>query len=415
MKVQEAIHNSSAAGLRLRERQYLGATMLALVAAFVISPLAGTLITLFFAWFFNSWKLAKFSTVVLFLFLWCVQSTRTFSVGELGDFPWYMTLFQSLEKMPLWKLIFFPSTTTAITPGNTTVEYGWQVFNRIGYSVFGDNFFHFAYCTIATSYLLIFSAIYKYTKSIGANVRYYICAISFLAFLSPYFSICNNLFRQQTAMSLVIFALVDKVVNNKFRWYLLLIATSFHTMCIAFLPFFFVKLYKKPTLRFITLTIVFFVIVLFTVRRLDMLSIINIGIVQKLATASEYTGTDVMETAAAIKYFAIVALMYVNVVFLQKKVHPNTIAMMNITMIMALLYIVLEPLPLIQTRYYITRFMFLPFIIPYFFNKNNFVGDMYTLCVIGLFIMLFFNADYEHFKFSFDDLLSNTLFHYDLI
>ena len=397
------------------DKRVMYGIMAVLSVLFVVSPLAGMLITLLFAWFFKTWRMAKFATVILVLFMWCLESTRTFSMGERGDFPGYMTLFQSLEVMPIWKLVLMPSTSTAITPGNTTIEYGWQVFNRIGYTIFGDNFFHFAYCTIAAGYLLVFSAIYKYTRSIGANVRYYICAIAFLAFFTTYFSIANNLFRQQTAMSLVIFSLVDTVVNNKFRWYLLLIAVLFHTMCVSFLPLYFVKLYKKPTLKFMGIAALFFALVFFAVQRLDMLSIINIGVVQRLASASEYTGTDVMETTAAIKYFAIVALMYVVVVFMQKKVHPNTIAMMNITMIMALLYIVLEPLPLIQIRYYITRMVFLPFIIPYFFNKNNFIGDMYTLGVIILFMFMFFSADYEHFKFTFDGLLSNTLFHYDLI
>lgn len=415
MKAQEIITPPLVTEMATDDKKIIYGIMMVLSVLFVISPLAGMLVTLLFAWFFKTWRLAKFTTVILALFMWCMESTRTFSIGERGDFPGYMTLFQSLEVMPLWKLILMPSTTTAITPGNTTVEYGWQVFNRIGYTIFGDNFFHFAYCTIAVGYLLVFSAIYKYTRSIGANVRYYICAIAFLAFLSSYFSIGNNLFRQQTAMSLVIFSLVDKIVNNKFRWYLLLIAASFHTMCVAFLPLFFVKLYKKPTLKFIGIAALFFAFLLFAIQRLDMLSVISIGIVQKLATASEYTGTDVMETTAAIKYFILIALMYVVVIGIQIKVHPNTIAMMNITMIMALLYIVLEPLPLIQIRYYITRFVFLPFIIPYFFNKNNFIGDMYTLGVIGLFMFMFFNADYEHFRFTFDDLLSKTIFHYDLI
>ena len=415
MKAQEIITPSLVTGMATNDKKVLYGIMMVLSLIFVISPLAGMLVTLLFTWFFKTWRMAKFGTVILVLFMWCVESTRTFSIGERGDFPGYMTLFQSLEVMPLWKLVLLPSTSTAITPGNTTIEYGWQVFNRIGYSFFGDNFFHFAYCVIASSYLLIFSAIYKYTRSIGANVRYYLCAIAFLAFLSSYFAICNNLFRQQTAMSLVIYVLVDKVVNNKFRWYLLLIAASFHTMCVAFLPLFFVKLYKKPTLKFIGIVAVFFALLLFAIQRLDMLSVISIGAVQKLATASEYTGTDVMETTAAIKYFILIALMYVVVIGIQKKVHPNTIAMMNITMIMALLYIVLEPLPLIQIRYYITRFLFLPFIIPYFFNKNNFVGDMYTLGVIGLFILMFFNTEFEHFKFTFDELFSNTIFNYNIL
>ena len=161
--------------------------------------------------------------------------------------------------------------------------------------------------------------------------------------------------------------------------------------------------------------VIFFAIVFFSVQRLDVLSVINLGIFQKLASASEYTGTDVMETTAAIKYFIIVVFMYVAVIGLQKNVHPNTIAMMNITMVMALLYIILEPLPLIQIRYYITRFVFLPFIVPFFLGKNNPIGNFYTAGVILVFILMFFNTEFEHFKFTFDELLSNTIFHYNIL
>lgn len=391
------------------------ALQMTLSVIFIINPLAGVFLVIFTAWFFNTWRMSRFTTVLLAMFMWCVESTRTFSMGERGDFPGYKTIFDTVGSTPLLRLIFHPSTSTAISPGSTTVEYGWQVLNRIGVTVFNGDFFHFAYFWIALSYFIIFMALRKYMRSVKADFRYYLCAIAFLAFLAPYFSICNNLFRQQTAMSLVIYTLVVKVVDQKFKWWWLVIATSLHTMCIAFLPLFFVRLYKKPTLKFVGIAAIFFAFVLFAVQRLDMLSIINLGIFQKLASASEYSGTDVMETSAAIKYFVMIALMYGVVMGLQKKVHPNVIAMMNITMIMAMLYIVLEPLPLIQIRYYITRFVFLPFIVPFLIGKNTVKGSFYTLGVILLFMFMFFNTEFEHFKFTFDELFSNTIFHYNLL
>lgn len=389
--------------------------VLVLALLFIVSPLAGVIIAILTAWLLNTWRLAKFTTFILTVFMWCVESTRSFSMGERGDFPGYKTIFDTIGATPLLRQIFQPSTTTAIFPGTTTVEYGWQLLNRIAVIVFNGDFFHFAYFWIALSYFIIFMALHKYMRSIRADFRYYLCAISFLSFLAPYFALCNNLFRQQTAMSIVIYILVVKVVDNKFKWWWLVIATSLHTMCIAFLPLFFVKLYKKPTLKFMGIAVVFFAIVFFAVQRLDMLSVINLGIFQKLASASEYTGTDVMETTAAIKYFIFVAFMYVAVIGFQKKARPNVIAMMNITMIMALLYIILEPLPLIQIRYYITRFVFLPFIVPFFFGKNNPIGNFYTAGVILVFILMFFNTEFEHFKFTFDELFSNTIFNYNIL
>lgn len=386
--------------------------MAVLSCTFILSPLLGTLVTLVLAWIVNNWRFAKFTTVILVLFLWCVESTRTFSMSELGDFPGYMSIFDDLGKIPLWKLVITPS----VSPLESSIEYGWQVFNRIGCVFFGD-FLHFAYCVIALSYLLIFASYYKYSKSIHANFRYYLCSICFLAFLSQYFIVINNLLSQQLAMSFVIYALVAKNVDNKNLWYILLlflIAVSLHGMCIAFLPFFFVKLDKRPTIKLIVIAAVIFAFAVYILQRVSFFSFINIGMIQKFATASDYQGEDVMGTAATISYLIIASIMYIDIMFVQKSIDPNTKSMMNIAMIMALLYVVLEPLPLLQTRYYITRLVFLPFVLPYLLNKNNFLGDLYTVGIIILFVFLFFNTEYENFNFTFSGLLTNTIFHYSL-
>lgn len=370
--------------------------------------------TLFLSWVFNKWNMARFTMLILVLFIWCIESTRTFSNTEMSDFPSYLGMFDSLGKMPLLRLIFNPSSSTVVTVGGGGVEYGWQVFNRIGYFLFQGNFFHFAYCVIAISYYIVFCSVYKYFRSLGANFRFFLCAISFLAFLSSYFSICNNLFRQQVSMSIVVYAIVSKVVDNKCRWFLLLIATSLHSMCIGFFPLLFWKFDKKPTLRIIIIALCIMFVCYILIQHVNFFTIISLGVVQKLATASDYAGSDVMETAAAIKYLIIVVFIYCVIVVLHKNTHPNILAMMNITIIMAFLYVILEPLPLIQIRYYITRFVFLPFIVPFLFGKNNIIGNIYTLGVILLFFVMFFNGEYEHFKFTLDNLLYRSFFNYNL-
>lgn len=150
-------------------------------------------------------------------------------------------------------------------------------------------------------------------------------------------------------------------------------------------------------------------------QRLDMLTIINISFVQKLAYASSYGGVDVMDTAAAIFFLLIVAIMYVIIVWYQNNVHPNTISLINILMIIALICVATEPLPLIQIRYYMTRLLFLAFLIPYLFNKNYFISDCYTLCIMCIFIISFFLSDFEDFNFTFSSLFEKSIFDYNII
>ena len=68
----------------------------------------------------------------------------------------------------------------------------------------------------------------------------------------------------------------------------------------------------------------------------------------------------------------------------------------------------------IQIRYFITRFFFLPLIVPYFFRQKEFLNDIY-LAFIGVFFLYRYMQIESNWLAPFDDIFTRTIFHFSVI
>lgn len=127
----------------------------ALALIFLLNPFLGVLSTLFFVFVSKEKSMAFYLVIILTLFMWCLQSTRSFHLGEPSDWAGnYYYNFHNAAITDTLTYLFF-----------TTKEYVWQAFNLIGYYLFDGDFLSYANFIVALTYMFTFAAIYKFWLS----------------------------------------------------------------------------------------------------------------------------------------------------------------------------------------------------------------------------------------------------------
>ena len=372
---------------------------------FLINPSVGTISMLFLSFIANDKRLAIPSLVIIIMYIWCFQSTRSFNILEYSD--WTGGYYIEFCRVPYTSFIKYILVEK---------EFFWQVYNYIGYYLFGGNFLVFANFTVALTFGLTFTSIYCYWYHSKYELRYFIVSIILFAFLSETQLICNNLLRQQFAFSMMLYVIVRRITTGITRkYYFIAILSIFtHTMTALFIPFLFISINKKFTLKGYLYTLLCFFTLYFLIQFLPLLSSIGFYGAQRLATASEYTGVDVIESKAIYPFLFVMSIYYIKAIFMDKNCDNNRIFFNNFMIILLLLCILMENMPLMQTRYFIIRLFLLPFIIPYFFVKHTIIKNIFMISVSLFFIVRFFTHDYNKL-FSIDYFLDLNFFQLNLI
>lgn len=371
---------------------------------FCFSPTCGTLLMLGIAFILNEKRLAIPTAIAVLAFIWCFQSTRSFSTIEPMDWAGnYYVNFSNVPNAPFFRYIFVEK------------EFVWQIINYIGYHIFNGHFLIYANFIVFLTFGFTALSLYKYWHYSKRELRFFVISMVILAFIPEMQMICNNLLRQQFAFSMMLYVIVEKVTTGKIGRLYILAAISIltHTMTFLFVPFLFLKLDKKLSLKGYIYVVVAFVILFALTKFLPFLSVVNVYGFQRLARASEYMGTDVMETTAIYPFLFIMAIYYVKAILIDKICEKNRIYFCNLMMTLLLLCLLMEAMPLMQVRYFIIRLFLIPFIVPYFFTRKGFFRNSYMLVISLFFIIRFFTRDY--YWFDMDYFLSKDLFHLNLL
>ena len=146
----------------------------ALALIFLLNPFLGVLSTLFFVFVSKEKSMAFYLVIILTLFMWCLQSTRSFHLGEPSDWAGnYYYNFHNAAITDTLTYLFF-----------TTKEYAWQAFNLIGYYLFDGDFLSYANFIVALTYMFTFAAIYKFWNYIQADPRFLVASLCLFAFVT---------------------------------------------------------------------------------------------------------------------------------------------------------------------------------------------------------------------------------------
>lgn len=199
---------------------------LVLGLVFVLNPFIGVMVTLFFSFVSREKSIAPFTVVLLALFMWCLQSTRTFNLTEHSDWAGnYYYNFHNAGNIDLVDYLLF-----------TGKEYAWQAFNLIGYYLFDGDFLPYGNFIVMLTYAFTFTAIYKFWNYTKTDTRFLIVSLCLFAFISEINALSNNLLRQQFAMSMMLYVIVEKCTTGRIFYPLMLIALFTHSMTGLFIP-----------------------------------------------------------------------------------------------------------------------------------------------------------------------------------
>lgn len=380
---------------------YFRIICLVLIILFVINPMVGTLCALFLSFATQDKRFAVLDVILLSLLMWLIQSTRSFHINEPSDWAGNFAVnFAQIKNLSLSDYIFL-----------TGKEYAWQIENYIGYLIWGK-FLPYGNFIVALTYFFTFLSCYIYWKSTRRNIRTLIASLMLFAFISEVSTISNNLLRQQFAMSIMFYVLVCKAVYNKVNWFLMLVALFTHSMTVLFIPLLFVNIAIRPSRKMTWIILIGFISFSLLVNIAQRFS--GIYIFSRLGTASSYGGTDVMDVSSVYPFLAVSIILYSKIIMKDKCSHPATQFICNSFLLLILLCLAFQNMPLVMIRYFITRFFFLPLVVPYFFRQKEFWNNIY-LAFIGIFFLYRYIQSGSYWLAPFDELLTRTIFQFSVI
>ena len=374
---------------------------LVFIIFFILNPFIATIGFLIFSFVTQDKRLALFNVILLSLLMWLIQSTRIFSINEASDWAGnYIINFNSIKTKGFADYIFL-----------TGKEFAWQIENYIGYLIF-KRFLPYGNFIVALTYFFTFLSCYVYWKSTGRNVRTLITSLVLFAFISEISMLSNNLLRQQFAMSIMLYVLVFKAVHNKIKWLLLLIAFFTHSMTALFIPFLFINIGIRPSRKMIFLIICGLMFLMLVMRFAS--SFTDIYVFSRLNTSADYEGVDVMETSAIYPFLVVSIILYLKIVVIDRCYQSFILFINNLFVLLILLCLVFQNMPLVQVRYFITRFFFLPLIIPYFFQqKGNF--NFIFMIAVSLFLCILFCMFENHWLVPIEEIFIRSIFEYSIL
>lgn len=385
------------------DRGQLLGMLVALSLVFLLNPLLGTLTALCYAFVSRNRAMAPFLVVAVAGLMWCLQSTRSFHFGESSDWAGnYCFNFRDAGRTDVLSYLFLNGK-----------EYAWQLFNLVGYHLFYGRFLAYGNFIVALTYGFTLAAVYRFWRHTQTDVRYLVVSLCLFAFVPEVNGLSNNLLRQQFAMSMMLYVLVERATTGRICYLLMLTACFTHTMTGLFVPVLFLPLGQKASLRFYGYLLLGFAVLYVLLTHLSVFAAFgDVYAFQRLSTASaKYTLKDVMFTSAIYPFLAVTAVLYVKAFFWDRDRQPCELYVTNVFLLLICLCLLMTAMPLLQIRYFITRFFFIPLVVPYFFTPREHLSDYYLVAVPLVFVFRFF-ATPSAWLAPFSDTLCRSLFDY---
>lgn len=251
-------------------------------------------------------------------------------------------------------------------------------------------------------YYLCFISIHKFFKDDGKRITLF--AVSILALNASSFSVSIHLLRQMTALSLFVYFFIEKLVNNKTKWWLLIFASLIHSsslllFLLSFLPFLKKKTSWKSILK---LTAIVYLLFLFGALVVNYIGNLLVGIswlsypfraFDSMANqeGSWYDGSSVTSIRISYSYYIIIPAI---IACLGTKKSPHYSSLLKYLFIYVLILesFVMANLTFMQMRMAFYIYLFSCFAIPLmvlkFKNKLN-SNNLFTIQLIILLLFIF--------------------------
>jgi hypothetical protein len=417
MKISDKILNLNFRDKLLTE---LSKRCIFIVLLFLVNPFLGVFVMIFFTMLYCSKEVTwlKLLLFLLALFMGLIQSTRIIKFGEASDWPMYMDYFSEANNKDL--LTYMQSGYMR----ETTKEPAYRIINYLGFHIFAGNFTMFAASLVFVMYFSFYQAIYKFWKASYTDVRLLIAAIVLFTFITENFAITNNLFRQQFAMGIMSYVIALKVVEKKMNWWLAVFAGFTHTLMFVYLAILFIKpLYDVIRPKYMLWFCVIFLIGGFIMQRISFFAglfsfsdTLSYGFNRASKLGLPYELTDVIDNRSVYYNIGLFLLVTLKLNYLDAPINRSQIFYTNLLFFLFVLCAVFNFAPLLQTRFYISRFFLMPFVVPFLFHRHSVINGIYLWSIVVFFCMRFLiSFDHIHggsFFPSINNLVSNSVFHY---
>lgn len=382
---------------------------------FCLNPFLGTLSLLIVKMMINKRDTNSDFLVFLFitLFACLLQYTRIWDTNQPSD--WYNGGY--------WGLFLRVSDTSFVEYIiGAYKEPVWNLLNYIGYYITCGNYQIFSGAVAITTNGVLSYSIYRYWKYANLPSVTLISMLSFLLFFTEYWDTINNLLRQFFAVSIVIYVYVEKIISGKVNWWLLIAACFIHTLAFIFLPLLICKpLYQVIKWKQMLYLIIALSIATVAINHISFFSSLFSGIdflaygLKRIESAGDPFDTNFLDPVAV---YTTAGLMIVVCIFMNYVLKKSTTVFFTnlLFFLMLICILIVNLMPEIMGRIYVTRFCIWPFVLPLFMVKYKPINTVYAW---GIFIFFF-----TRFLVTFDgirgggffppiaDLLPRTLIQY---
>lgn len=372
---------------------------------FAISPAIFMPLILVLVFMSNDKRFSPYLLAFFVIYFICVQSTRTFSPSEASDWAGnYYINFNAVSSLSFKDYLQFQNK-----------EPGWQIINFISYYLLSGNFLLFGNLITIVTFLLIGLSAYKYWQHTGFGIRYLVMSLVLVYFFSQFWSFSNNILRQQFAMSIMIYAIVQRATTGHVNILLLITSVTVHNMTILFIPLLYLIPDRKLSHKLLVYLLVIFAIVAIMMKYAGAMAGSDIYAVQRFSTGSDYVGSgnDIMDSSDPVYAFIIVVLaFYVKAIYINKTNWTSNYYINNFFLILMMFCLMFSSMPMFQVRYYCTRFYFMPLVFPYLFVNDHLANKIYIVLACLFFMTNYWQANYLFFDMQ--SLVSKNLFSYIL-
>lgn len=388
---------------------------------FIINPTIGLIIaTLFLIKSRHKESLLHIFVVLLAIWISLVNLTKE-PAGDQLSYLYYFKTAGELEFMSWWK---------EMTDGSMK-EPLFYLYTYFSYYLFFAQEKLFFFVLSFFNYIVLFEVIICLNKHINTSFIYAFAGIIICTFFTQYFALTLHVVRQILGSTIVVAAIILRGIDGKPRYLMLIVGVLIHTSLIflaglASISWFYTKLEGwKIIVCIIALTgfVILFGVIGELLLEHSSSSITSYAFSRMKDDASDGSG----EVSMGPLFMVLIPMQIISLKlllydlpkahYLYKHNHILISPFYPIAYIFLLLsffILGMAKAPLIQYRFFMMVYTFIPFILPYLFYKTNILSKIYLTSISILFFIRFLllhnNGTFKYAPLS--DILCNTIFYY---
>lgn len=363
-----------------------------LIVLYILNPFVGILVLLNYLYQFkvkNPTKYYRLFILFLALFLSLVNITK---IPE-NDLLAHGFVYLKVSRFSLIEYL--------IHVGKEPVFY---IFNYLFYHISNGSFRLWVFTISFISYLLLLLAVLKFSLHNSFSKGQILMAFVLASFFPQMFSLSAHLLRQFVASSIFVYFFVDRICENKNKWWLPIIGMLVHFSSILIFPLVYLK-FLGDFKKYKILNVVILVCLLFYQKIAQFLLIILGNINYFLSYVLIRASTNTTFDLGGFQFMNFVLMLFmlgVSFLYLYKKRRENNSKINNIEnynknrhfifVLVILSVFIMANLNQseLSNRLFFYLFFFFPFIIPLCFDLNIKMNHSYLSYSISNLFILFF-------------------------